>query len=73
MNETPKAVLDRYNRAAQALAVQVDVDDRMTDPNYVCDRSPQAERLRTECRRESLAEYRAAAEALQAWKPESEQ
>lgn len=64
-------VIERYNRAAAVLAAQVDVADRMTDPSYVCDRSPRAERLRAEHARENLAEYRAAAEALHTWSPES--
>ena len=64
-------VIERYNRAAAVLAVQVDVADRMTDPSYVCDRSPRAERLRAEHARERLAEYRAAAEALHTWSSES--
>ena len=60
-------VLERYNRAAAALASMVDVDDRMNDPEYVCDRSPRAATLRAEHRREMLAEFRAATEALHAW------
>lgn len=60
-------VLERYNRAAAALAISVDVDDRMSDPEYVCDRSTRASALRAEHRREMLAEFRAATEALHAW------
>ena len=60
-------VLERYNRAAAALAISVDVDDRMSDPEYVCDRSTRATVLRAEHRREMLAEFRAATEALHAW------
>ncbi len=59
-------VLERYNRAAAALASMVDTDDRMSDPEYVCDRSPRAATLRAEHRREMLAEFRAATEALHA-------
>ena len=64
-------VIERYNRAAAVLAAQVDMADRMTDPSYVCDRSPRAEQLRAEHARESLAEYRAAAEALHNWSQNS--
>lgn len=58
--------LERYNRAAASLAISVDVDDLMTDPEYVCDRSTRARAIRAERRRELLAEFRAAAEALRA-------
>lgn len=60
-------VIERYNRAAAALASMVDVDDRMNDPEYICDRSPRATVLRAEHRREMLAEFRDASEALHAW------
>lgn len=64
-------VIERYNCAAAVLAAQVDAADRMSDPDYVCDRSPRAEQLRAEHARASLAEYRAAAEALHTWSRES--
>ena len=63
MNTSP--TLARLNRAALAIAVAVDVQDRMaTDPDHPGDRSARAERLRAQRSAEDLREFR---EALAEW------
>ena len=64
---TGVSVLDRYNRAAAELATTVDVLDRIrTDPSTAASRSENADTIRARMFEESLANFRAAREALRA-------